>query len=111
MRSQRLQPAGLEKLRQAIAAETPDLEGEIATFFESKPTFRQVEDFVRAKSLEEKPQVQKEVAKLREPADLKEGVRELSADELAEFRAELERAAAPKPASDFADDLKQSAHL
>ncbi|GAA5900202.1 uncharacterized protein JCM6883_002774 [Sporobolomyces salmoneus] len=111
MRSQRLQPAALEGLRSLISVEVPNLEEEIATFVESKPTLSQVSEFVQTKSIGGNVKVKEELDRLHEPFELKEGLRELKEDEIARFRAGLERAPGPRPVSDFAEDLRQSAHL
>ena len=111
MRSQRLQPATLQKLRDAIASGRPGIKDEFVSFVETKPTIDQVEEFIRTKSLDDNATLQEALAAIKKPAELKERVRELKEEEIESFKAGLERAQGPQPVSDFADDLKQNAHL
>lgn len=111
MRSQRLQPALLEEVRDVVSKEAPQLDDEINAFADSKPTLAQLEDFLSTKALTDNTKVKEALDRLREPVKLEEGIRELAEDEIAQFRAGLERAAGPEPVSDYSDDLKQSAHL
>ncbi|GAA5882619.1 hypothetical protein JCM16303_002075 [Sporobolomyces ruberrimus] len=111
MRSQRLQPALLEEVRDVVSKEAPQLNDEINAFADSKPTLAQLEEFLSTKSLTDNTKVKEALDRLREPVKLEEGIRELAEDEIAQFRAGLERAPGPEPVSDYSDDLKQSAHL
>ncbi|GAA5854680.1 hypothetical protein JCM5353_000824 [Sporobolomyces roseus] len=110
MRSQRYQPATLKPLCDIISAELPDLKEEMDAFAESKPTLAQVEEFVKSKSINH-DKVSQELQKLRQPATLKEGVRELQKGEIEGFRAGLEKAEGYKAVCDYSEDLKQPAHL
>ncbi|GAA5998202.1 hypothetical protein JCM5350_002919 [Sporobolomyces pararoseus] len=111
MRSQRLQPSTLDKLRDAVSSQRPELKDEVDLFVQSKPTISQVEEFIRTKSLDDNATLQEALAAIKKPAELKERVRELKEEEIESFKAGLERAQGPQPVSDFADDLKQNAHL
>ncbi|GAA6006563.1 hypothetical protein JCM11491_005007 [Sporobolomyces phaffii] len=111
MRSQRLQPATLEALRDIVPTEAPELRGEFATLADSKPTLAQVEKFIESHSLKSNAKVAEALAKLHRPVTLLDGARELAEDDIPSFRAGLKRAAGPHPVSDFAQDLLQSAHL
>jgi len=110
MRSQRFQPATLKPFCDAITTELPKLKEEVVAFVESKPTLAQIEQFVKTKSIDNET-VSQEVKKLRQPVTLKQGVRELQADEIESFRAGLEKAEGYKAVSDYEEDLKQPAHL
>jgi hypothetical protein len=94
-----------------LSTELPDRKDEIAAFVETKPTLAQLEEFILTTSLKDNAKTRAELDELRVPPNLKEGVRELKEEGIESFRAGLERAAGPVPVSDFADDLKQIAHL
>jgi len=110
MRSQRYQLATLKPLCDTISTELPDLKEDTDAFAESKPTLAQVEKFVKSKSIDHN-KVSEELEKLRQPATLKEGVRELQKGEIEGFRAGLEKAEGYKAVCDYSGDLKQPAHL
>ncbi|GAA6026785.1 hypothetical protein JCM8097_005860 [Rhodosporidiobolus ruineniae] len=109
MRSQRLQPAALEPFLAAVKDAYPSKADEVTSFAASKPTLREVDEFVASKLATAgegvEKRVQEEVEKLAVLPPLLAGVKELDDADLDAFRASLARAEGYKPVQDFEEDL------
>ncbi|GAA5931722.1 uncharacterized protein JCM15063_001550 [Sporobolomyces koalae] len=110
MRSQRFQPAILDKLRASVVFVNPDLEQPVLELVQSKPTVSKIEAFLTAHSLED-DKIDAALEQLRQSVQLADGVRELQEEEIAHFKSSLEKAPAPKPVADYTEDLMRPAHL
>lgn len=112
MRSQRLQPAALERLIAAINDIAVAGREEVVDMLSSgKPTRGQVEDKVRVlyKDTTMPTAVQDALSDLAKKPELVEGAQELLEEDLAAFRRKLQRGPPIKPAADFKTDIE--AHL
>ncbi|GAA6060548.1 hypothetical protein JCM10212_006912 [Sporobolomyces blumeae] len=101
MRSQRLQPATLSPVLDLLSSKQPENKEEHERFVASKPTLRQLEEYLDRILLRGDRDLAQQADTLKEPVVLREGVRELHEGDLVAFRAELERAPGHEPAPDY----------
>ncbi|BGP22999.1 a-pheromone processing metallopeptidase ste23 [Rhodotorula toruloides] len=108
-RSQRLQPADLAPLLEAVKAATPNQAEEASTFAQTKPTIAQLEAFVKERYANESA-VLAAFEEVKEPRPLPVGTKELREEDIEPFRRGLTRAEGYRPVSSD-EDLQTAAHL